>query len=339
MGILGQINSISDIADRLQRLEDNVRNNNEILMSLSELDLRLERAEENLRQNNQTLSHRAENEAFSQISSKVEALKKRMDRLERMIAEGQAAGQGMAPLAEAPAAGQEIQAPLEGRSSYGDIDYFDFENHFRGSREAIMERQKEYLPYFAGKKAVLDLGCGRGEFLELLRDNGIPAKGVDLYDEFVCYCQGKGLDVVRADAIAYLSQGAAVDGIFAGQLVEHLSIGQILALCTNAYERLEEGGYLILETPNPMSLAIYTHAFYLDPSHQKPVHPYTLQYLAQKAGFGRVEILFTQGSRLPEPVPIIKGDGVQNVEEFNRHMQAMAEYMYGSQDYAVIAQK
>lgn len=336
MGILGQINSISDIADRLQRLEDNVRNNNEILMSLGldelelrldELELRLERAEENLRHNNQTLSHLEGTEVLCQISSKVEALKKRMDRLERMIAGGTAEDSPVS----AGASG--------GGSSYGDIDYFDFENHFRGSREVIMERQKEYLPYFMGKKAVLDLGCGRGEFLELLRDNGIPAKGVDLYDEFVCYCQGKGLDVVRADAIAYLSQGTAVDGIFAGQLVEHLSIGQILALCTNAYERLEEGGYLILETPNPMSLAIYTHAFYLDPSHQKPVHPYTLQYLAQKAGFGRVEILFTQGSRLPEHIPVIRGDGVQNAEEFNRHMQTMAEYMYGSQDYAVIAQK
>lgn len=328
MGILGQINSVPDIANRLEKVEDNVRNNNDTLKALDELELRLQRAEENLRHNNQALAQLTESEAYSQISTKMEALKRRVDRLEQMITTSQVQG---------PSGTASVE--MQNGASYADIDYFDFENHFRGSREMIMERQSEYLPYFKGKKAVLDLGCGRGEFLELLGKNGIPAKGVDLYDEFVCYCQEKGLDVIRADAIAYLAQSTMVDGIFAGQLVEHLSIGQIIALCTNAFERLEEGGCLILETPNPMSLAIYTHAFYMDPSHQKPIHPYTLQYLVQKAGFGKVEILFTRNSRLPEHFPMIKGQGIENADEFNQNLRSMAEYMYGSQDYAIIAQK
>lgn len=332
MRLLNQKKEMINLTERLERVEENVRGNNALLQSIADMEIRLQTVEENLRQHNEILSDKAPNEEYRQLTARMEALKKRMDRLEQ-----KASGSNMGDMAVQTAA---IPArEKQSRQAYGDIDYFDFENHFRGSRETIKERQKEYLPYFAGKKAVLDLGCGRGEFLELLGENGISAKGVDFYDEFVQYCQNRGLDVEEGDAIAYLEQTDPVDGIFAGQLAEHLTIGQIIALCSNAYEKLVEGGCLILETPNPMSLAIYTHAFYMDPSHQKPVHPYTLQYLVGKAGFQKVEILFTKGSRLPEHVPVIRGSGIQNAEEFNRDLQTMAEFLYGSQDYAVIAQK
>ena len=331
MGALRRENRISELAERLERVEENVRGNNTLLQSLSDIEKRLQTVEENLRHHNAVISRQEENEEYRQAAARLEAMKKRLDRLEQAAAKEMTAG-----------ADRPTEAPIrekQGSQAYGEIDYFDFENHFRGSREAIKERQKEYLPYFEGRKAVLDLGCGRGEFLELLKENGISAKGVDFYDEFVQYCLDRDLDVVEGDAIAYLAKTDPVDGIFAGQLVEHLSMGQIIALCTNAYEKLEEGGYLILETPNPMSLAIYTHAFYMDPSHQKPVHPYTLQYLVEKAGFRKAEILFTRGSRLEEHIPRIEGSGIHNAEEFNRDLQTMAEFLYGSQDYAVIAQK
>ncbi len=333
MGLLSQINRIPDLLERLDRVEENVRGNNVLLQSLADIEKRLRTVEENIRLHNEILSRQGVSEECRQLAARLEALKKRLDRLERTAAEAEITGSADEIKPEAPV------REKQGSQAYGDIDYFDFENHFRGSREAIKERQKEYLPYFAGKKTVLDLGCGRGEFLELLKENGISARGVDFYDEFVQYCLDRGLDVTEGDAIAYLAQTAPVDGIFAGQLVEHLSIGQIIALCARAYEKLEEGGCLILETPNPMSLAIYTHAFYMDPSHQKPVHPYTLQYLVEKAGFRRAEILFTRGSRLEEHIPRIAGSGIQNAEEFNRDLQTMAECLYGSQDYAIIAQK
>jgi len=233
-----------------------------------------------------------------------------------------------------------LQAQIPGAlDPYEVIDYGTFENHFRGSRELILERQKEYLPYFAGKKCVVDLGCGRGEFLELMKQNGIPAVGVDLYQPFVEECVSMGFDVRRQDAVEYLRNCDPVDGIFAAQLVEHLLIVQLLELCRLAYQKLKDGGCLILETPNPMSLSIFTHSFYIDPSHNKPVHPLTLQYYLQLAGFEKTEILYTENSKFPVRIPALTGDQVENLEAFNDSMKQVDNYLFGSMDYAIIATK
>lgn len=197
----------------------------------------------------------------------------------------------------------------------------------------------EYLPYFKNRKYVIDLGCGRGEFLELMKENGINASGVDLYKPFVNECQKQGLKVQHGDALQYLRQSDKIDGIFVGQLVEHMKIAQILQLCQRAYDRLEDGGVLIIETPNPMSLAIFTHAFYIDPSHNKPIHPLTLQYLLYKAGFKKADILFTENSKLNEQIPNLNGLNIENLQEFNESMNKVTKLLYGSQDYAIIAIK
>ena len=106
-----------------------------------------------------------------------------------------------------------------------------------------------------------------------------------------------------------------------------------LALCRTAFEKLAPGGVLILETPNPRSLAVYTNAFYLDPSHVKPVHPLTMQYLLQKEGFKDVQLLFPEQSRPPQRIPALDGAP----EAFNEAMQTVSDTLYGAQDYAVIA--
>ena len=230
------------------------------------------------------------------------------------------------------------QTKEERKDSYYSIDYFDFENRFRGSRQDIMERQKIYLPYFENCKNVVDAGCGRGEFLELLLNHQIPAVGVDLYEPYVEYVKMQGLPCVCEDVNAYLKKTKQIDGIFLGQVVEHLSVSQIIELLENAYNTLESGKYLIMETPNPMTLAIYSHAFYMDPSHEKPVHPYTLKYLTEKAGFSSVEILFTEASRMPFEIPSLNIEGC-DLEEFNKAIKALNNDLYGSQDYAIIAKK
>ncbi len=221
--------------------------------------------------------------------------------------------------------------------TYSGIDYFDFENYFRGSIEQIKRNQQQYLKYYEGKSNVIDLGCGRGEFLTLLSENGIKSKGVDLYEEFVQMCTMNGLDVVCDDALRFLHTQRKVGGIFAGQLIEHLTINQLVELCNIAYEKLEEDAYIIMETPNPTCLAIYSHAFYIDPSHNKPVHPLTIKYILEKSGFKNIEIIYTDTSKLPVSIPEISG--IEEADKFNEVMHMISELLFGSQDYAVIAKK
>lgn len=300
----------------------------------------------NIRNNNAqiaALEQSAETTAF-----KVKKLEKRWAAVEASIQESspssqtlqysQSAGEPdqVRDFAQAYGAGSEAS---DGGDAYTSIDYFDFENHFRGDRNLIKERQKKYLPYFKGCVSVVDIGCGRGEFLQLLKESGINATGVDTYDEFVEYCRDQNLEAVCDDGNHYLAAVDHTDGIFVGQVVEHMTTEQIVELCNLAWEKLEEGHYVIMETPNPTSLAIYTHAFYMDPSHVKPVHPKTMEYFLKKAGFKDVQIIYTPDSRLDETIPALEGDGIKNLEAFNQAMHTVSETLFGSQDYAIIAKK
>ncbi len=246
--------------------------------------------------------------------------------------------------AETPASGENVVSACTNyqtaaESDYESIDYFDFENHFRGSIENIKKSQEFYLKYFADKKNVLDIGCGRGEFLSLLKEKGISAKGIDIYEPYADYCRMNGLDAVCGDGTEYLAQCSGIDGIFVGQVVEHLDVKSIIRLCNTAYEKLSEGGCIVIETPNPTSLAIYTNAFYIDPSHVKPVHPLTMKYFLEKAGFGNIEIIYTENSRPQTSIPALTVSGEENTEEFNLAMKKVSDLLFGSQDYAVIAVK
>lgn len=261
------------------------------------------------------------------LASQVEMLDLKITRIGKK--RQASAGAGIQPMLP-PAGGT-------GENTYAGIDYFDFENHFRGSREHVKRMQHMYLPYFSGCKNVIDLGCGRGEFLELLKENGICAIGVDVYDEFVEYCTSKGLKARCMDAIGYLERVDGTDGIFASQLVEHLQTAQVIRLCSLAYEKLKKGSYAVFETPNPTSLAIYANSFYIDPSHEKPVHPQTLKYFMQKAGFTEIQIIYTKSSAVGIQIP--KATTGENQEQFNAAMEQVQKALFGSQDYALVARK
>ncbi len=286
-------------------------------------------AEGAIRQNLETLNvnMRSNNAQLAALQSDTAMTKAKLSGIERHVHD----------TVSIPCTAQK-QTPVpetEKQTAYDTIDYFDFENHFRGTIENIKQAQRIYLPYFSGKHHVLDLGCGRGEFLSLLHEEGIPAVGVDVYEPYTEHCRLQGLEAHCGDGIAYLRQMSEVDGIFAGQVIEHLTTAQITELCDTAFEKLSSGGVLVMETPNPTSLAIYTNAFYIDPSHVKPVHPLTMQYLLEKAGFTQVRLVYPQASRPPQHIPPLDGAS----DEFNQAMQSVSEMLFGCQDYAVVGIK
>jgi O-antigen chain-terminating methyltransferase len=172
------------------------------------------------------------------------------------------------------------------------FDYGRFAERFRGTEEYVKANQELYRPIFNGKSNVLDVGCGRGEFLEMMRELGVPAKGIDLSDESVALCRHKGLDAEKADLFAYLENlpEASLDGIFCSQVVEHIEPGKLPDMIRLAASRLQRGGVIAIETPNPECLAIFATHFYLDPTHQRPVpHPLLAFYL-EEFGVGNIEV-------------------------------------------------
>lgn len=233
-------------------------------------------------------------------------------------------------------------APAARNSSLA-IPFFDemyaaFEDRFRGSREMITERLREYLPRvhelregFGADKVlpVLDVGCGRGEWLELLREAGFAARGVDSNRVTSAECLARALDVTHADVIAHL-RGLASDSvslITGFHLIEHLPLDVLVELLDESLRVLAPGGKAIFETPNPKNLVVAACNFYSDPTHQSPVFPETIQFLLEHRGFVRVELEYMHTA--PEN-PFTEAD---------RASEVLRGFLYGPLDYAVIGMK
>lgn len=176
----------------------------------------------------------------------------------------------------------------------GEIDYFLFEAKFRGSRDSIRARHRMYLPYVEEQAPVLDIGCGRGEFLELVHNEGIACFGVDLNADMAEFCRSMGLDVQHEDAFSFLARQASgsLGAIFLGQVVEHMPPNAVAHLFEMALDKLRVGGLLIAETVNPLCPTAFAN-FFLDPTHDRPMHPELLMFLAESKGFQPVEYLFS----------------------------------------------
>ena len=221
-----------------------------------------------------------------------------------------------------------------------EFDYAGFEERFRGSEDEIKERQRIYLQYFKGRENIIDIGCGRGEFLELLQESGIQARGVDLDLDMVLLCRDKGLDVVRGDAFAYLGAlpDASVGGVFAAQVIEHVHPRQVIELVMLCSRKLAPGSVLILETPNPKCLLVFAETFYKDPSHVQPIHPDTMQFLFEAVGFHDIELRFSAPVPVSMKIPPAQVSGA-DLERFNQGIERLNSLLFGFQDYAVVGRK
>lgn len=210
--------------------------------------------------------------------------------------------------------------------------YRAFEDEHRGSRDVIKERQRVYLPFIQPLKELypnseaIDLGCGRGEWLELLSETGFQAQGVDLDDGMLAVCRERGLKVQTKDAIAGLNECAdQSQSVVSGfHLAEHIPFDVLQTLVSESLRVLKPGGILILETPNPENIVVGTANFYLDPTHKQPIPPLLLSFLAEHLGFTQVKVIRLQG-----PVDLAGGRKL-----------SIHDVLGGvSPDYAIVAQK
>lgn len=208
------------------------------------------------------------------------------------------------------------------------VDWLKFAERFRGSEDDIRSRQGLYASRFREHAPVLDLGCGRGEMLQVLREAGIAARGIDSNDDSVALCQANGLDAEKADLFAYLSAlpDASLGGVICCQVVEHLPQPRLPEMIRLVHAKLRTGGLVAIETPNPECLAIFATHFYIDPTHRHPIPPALASFYLEEAGFGVVQI-----ERL--------SPAMDSMPSLGDLPEAFRKEFFGSLDYAVFGIK
>lgn len=184
----------------------------------------------------------------------------------------------------------------------GAFDYEAFEEKFRGPPDAIRQQLRFYVPLLAGRGVVIDLGCGRGELLEVLGEAGIPARGVEIHPGQARTARAKGLEVIEADLLEYLGTlpDGAQDVIISTQVIEHVPLAALDRLLGLAFRKLRAGGLFIAETVNVHSTAAFKF-FYLDPTHHQPLFPEVLQLMCESKGFRRIEIVYPRAPTGSDP--------------------------------------
>jgi SAM-dependent methyltransferase len=256
--------------------------------------------------------------------------------------ESRAAGPGAGP------ASLDAGGPSEPFSGAVDaLTYVEFESRFRGSQGEIRRRVEEYLPLLASVADVVDVGCGRGELLALLKERGVAARGVDVNAGMVARCRTNGLEVDQGDALGYLSRqpDAQIGALVAIQVVEHFEPAYLTRFLETAFHKLRPGAPIILETINPACWMAFFETYIRDLTHQRPLHPETLRYLVEASGFSHADVQFRR--------PVSERDRLDHVEKataggsdlgkiadaVNDHADKLNARLFSSMDYVVIARR
>lgn len=240
---------------------------------------------------------------------------------------------------------QRVAAPVRGSTAIAhkdvgplpvvraDFDYGRFAERFRGDEEYVKQCQAFFLPHFRGCRMVVDLGCGRGEFLELVREEGLTGIGVDSNPEAVVACSAKRIDVRSMDLFTFLAQQPddSIDGMLCSHVIEHVPGRRLPEMINLISQKLNESGVLAMETPNPACLAIFAGDFYLDPTHQRPVPSRLVHFYLEEAGFTAIEI--HERHPASEAFPELKSlDKIAS-------LRGLRSKFFGGMDYAIVARK
>lgn len=233
-----------------------------------------------------------------------------------------------------------------------DYSYLIFENRYRGGEDEVKQRLEIYPKIFLdvatviGARPVLEIGCGRGELLELFKENQIKAYGVDMDSGMIEHCRSKGLEVVLANAMEHLSglADASLGGLIGVQLVEHLTQSQLENLCSLAKRKVVPGGRIVFETIDASSIVAQTLHYTRDPTHKWPLQPDTLESVVNKAGLKVVEIRkLREFSPETQMRNVIAEDYMTPrwkfmLETLNHNFSVLNKLLFGHQDYCIIAE-
>jgi SAM-dependent methyltransferase len=227
--------------------------------------------------------------------------------------------------------------------------YLAFEDRYRGSHDEIQRRLGDYVSLFHGASDVLDIGCGRGELLGLLREQGITARGVDVNSEMVESCRARGLAADRVDALTFLAAQPdhSLGGLIAIQVVEHLEANYLMSLIDTAYHKLRPGAPLVFETVNTACWAAFFDSYIRDFTHVHPLHPDTLRYLVQAGGFAAIDLRYLSPIDEHEKLPLVKVISerdasptiIELVGAMNTYADRLNSQLFTYRDYAVIARR
>jgi 2-polyprenyl-3-methyl-5-hydroxy-6-metoxy-1,4-benzoquinol methylase len=232
-------------------------------------------------------------------------------------------------------------------TSIDDPKYYFFENRFRGSEQEVKEKLAWYPDLFIGKKNILEIGPGRGELLELFREKGVFAKGVDIDSMMVSRCKSKSLDVVEDNAITFLKNTSAdsFEGIIALEVVEHIPAVDLDVLLHECFRCITPGGILVLETIDPRCLLALTSQYFRDPTHVMPLHPDTLKYMAEMRGFVVEEVKQLSPVADEEKLQLLKPQEFFTpklstmLDDINKSFLRVNAMLYSHQEYCIIARK
>jgi len=230
---------------------------------------------------------------------------------------------------------ERLEAAEESRQFNPPFSAAEFESAFRGSADDLRDRYQELAEVFDGRGPVLDIGCGRGEFLELLHAGGVAATGVEIDPSLAAEGGAVGLEIATGDGVVHLASLAdnSLGGVVMIQVIEHLSRQQVVDVVAIALQKVRPGGVMVVETVNPQSIYTFAHSFYLDPTHTNPIHPAYLKFVFEQAGWPTAHLLW----RSPPPADDALHDEAGAGDDAAANIRRLNQLLFAPQDYAIVA--